>query len=169
MDTDQYHLSLVGSCNGLVCFILDYKKFEDVPLSLLTYPIFIGNPITGEYVNLPRCGMKEEDFPVATMCGIGYDESTNMYKVFSVIHNMKDLQSQPNRLQVYTLGDVNGWRNIQIPYDLAEECIHIDGSIFWLDYEQRNIVAFDLADEAFELLPDHLFQILDVVIISSSH
>ncbi|XP_026429194.1 uncharacterized protein LOC113325196 [Papaver somniferum] len=129
------------------------QSFQDVPFSLLTYPMFVCNPITGEYVNLPRCGVKEKDFPIGIRCGIGYDYSNNVYKVVVASHNMHELGSQPNRLQVYTLGDVNGWRNIKIPYDLSGRCIHVDGTFFWLDDERCNIIAFDLTDEVFELLP----------------
>ncbi|KAI3926304.1 hypothetical protein MKW92_027000, partial [Papaver armeniacum] len=72
------------------------------------------------------------------------------------IHNMLELQLRtPYRLQVCTLGDVNGWRNIRIPYDIRNpgECIHVDGSLFWIHRDECNIVAFDLSNEVFELLP----------------
>ncbi|KAI3834192.1 hypothetical protein MKW92_043982 [Papaver armeniacum] len=156
-DNNDYYYFLypIGSCNGLVCFcfMYDRREFRDVPYSLLTYPMFVCNPVTGEYVNLPRCGAKEKDFPIGITSGIGYDYFNNVYKVVVTIHNMLELELRPNRLQVYTLGDVNGWRNIGIPYNISRECIYIDGSLFWLHRDRCNIVAFDLTDEVFELLP----------------
>ncbi|XP_026443913.1 F-box protein At3g07870-like [Papaver somniferum] len=153
----DYFLYPIGSCNGLLCFFLMYKSFQTVPFSLLTYPMFVCNPITGEYINLPRCGVKEKDFHIGISCGIGYDYSNNVYKVVVALHNMQELELQPNRLQVYIFGDVNGWRSIKSPYDLSGECIHIAGTFFWLDDERCNIVAFDLTDEVFELLPKPSF------------
>ncbi|XP_026429195.1 uncharacterized protein LOC113325197 [Papaver somniferum] len=147
-----YYLYPIGSCNGLVCFcfMYDCQHFMQVPFSLLTYPMFVCNPVTGEYVNLPRCGAKEKDFPIGIMSGIGYDYSNNVYKVVVAIHNMLELQLDTSyRLQVYTLGDVNGWRNIKIPYDISGECIHIEGSSFWIHGDRCNI---DLTNEVFELL-----------------
>ncbi|OVA14019.1 F-box associated domain [Macleaya cordata] len=129
---------IVGSCNGLVC--LSIPRMND--------PVYICNPFTSEYVYLPKT-INEEGFLVS---GFGYHRSTDEYKVVRIYYPD---QHSMGRVEVYTLGSGNGWRDKgEIPYSLfASSGILANGALHWLDYKEWKIVAFDLADEEFRLLP----------------
>ncbi|KAL8551558.1 hypothetical protein ACS0TY_000594 [Phlomoides rotata] len=67
-------VTIVGSCNGLVCILEDTRGF------------ILWNPSTRIARNLPDVGVGEnlvgDDF---TRYGFGYDESSDDYKVFVII------------------------------------------------------------------------------------
>ncbi|XP_026396559.1 F-box protein At3g07870-like [Papaver somniferum] len=138
---------MVGSCNGLVCFLVPHHRVED--------PVYICNPISGEYVNLPRINSKKG----LIVSGFGYNCSANNYKVIR-IHYPKKLSyaypPSPGQVQIYSLGggDSCGWRNLgDINYSLAFNGTLLNGSLYWLEWMDQKIVAFDLANENFQLLP----------------
>ncbi|KAI3993527.1 hypothetical protein MKX01_002540 [Papaver californicum] len=115
---------LVGSLNGLIYLNRYHDGFLD--------PIYICNPMTGEYVNLPKHTLSP-----ATM--IYYDK----YKC-----------PGEGEVQVYTIGSGCGWRTIGttshhlcFPQQIG---IFADGALHWL--EKQNIVAFSLVDEEFRLV-----------------
>ncbi|OVA06320.1 F-box domain [Macleaya cordata] len=152
---DMCH-SIVGSCNGLVCFsVRHHYVIED--------PVYICNPITREYVNLPRFNISIDGKRYLNgrmVSGFGYYPSTNEYKVVRIYYS----RDQPfvGRVQVYTLGGTkflrSRWRNkLKITYILGDRIdlspgILANGALHWLD-EEGMIVAFDLADEEFRVLP----------------
>ncbi|XP_026394904.1 F-box protein At3g07870-like [Papaver somniferum] len=83
-------LNFVGSCNGLMCINIQYHLTID--------PIYIFNPVTREYVYLPKLVVKKDDVDptdpdriegVVGMIdcisyGFGYVSSTNEYKVVRI-------------------------------------------------------------------------------------
>ncbi|XP_026421264.1 F-box protein At3g07870-like [Papaver somniferum] len=112
--------------------------------------------------------------------GFGYNTKTDEYKVVR-IHYFVSRRSELSKgqVQVYTLGSGSGWRNkedisyslqryyrcptaclnrMRFSYNHVEEIcspwrgILADGALHWLD-EEWNIVAFELAEEEFSLLP----------------
>ncbi|OVA09341.1 hypothetical protein BVC80_7541g2 [Macleaya cordata] len=90
------------------------------------------------------------------VCGFGYLPSTNEYKVVRIYYCSNE-ESFVGRVQVYTLGSCTGWRDKgEITYSLIcyRPCpaVLANGALHWLDDEGK-IVAFDLADEEFLLLP----------------
>ncbi|OVA19374.1 F-box domain [Macleaya cordata] len=147
--------AMVGSCNGLICFSVPQYPIYD--------PVYIFNPITREYINLPRFNIKKRtDYWTGHMvCGFGYHPTTNYeYKVVRIYYCGK----RPiGEVQVYTLGDGRGWRKKgKIPWSLST-MIHTktypppspgilaNGALYWMNKEQK-IVAFDLADEEFRVV-----------------
>ncbi|OVA11937.1 F-box domain [Macleaya cordata] len=160
------HHSVVGSCNGLICFCVRYTyEIKD--------PVYICNPITREYVNLPRLIYNDNEYNVIRMmCGFGYHPSIGGYKVVRIYYCRDQLFG---RVQVYTLGsrgngsnDRTGppgmWRNKgEISYLLRSSyrCVLANGDLHWLDMEGK-IVAFDLEGEDFHLLPSPLYFLPDV-------
>ncbi|OVA16360.1 F-box domain [Macleaya cordata] len=137
---------IVGSCNGLICIAVNpYGGFD-------CDPIYICNPITRECLNLPK--FNERYLRGYIMSGFGYHCSTNEYKVVRIYY----LSGEPfGRVQVYTLGGGSGWRhkeNISFSLLLHHDspAVLANGALHWLDDEGK-IVAFDLADEEFRLLP----------------
>ncbi|XP_026450402.1 F-box protein At3g07870-like [Papaver somniferum] len=138
--------SLVGSCNGLVC-VNDTRNH-------ICDPIYICNPISGEYVNLPRLHEKPYDPFDHTVSGFAYHQSTHEYKVVRIFY-YRALGVQVD-VQVYTLGDKQGWRNKQVStrYHLVNSSgIFVYGALHWKDYSKKQVVAFDLGTEEFQTLP----------------
>ncbi|XP_026440665.1 F-box protein At3g07870-like [Papaver somniferum] len=150
--------SIVGSCNGLICFS-ETSHFG------VHEPSYISNPITGDYANFPRLNVKSEsdsEFE-AMVCGFGYHPSTNKYKIVNICY----IQNQPlGRVKVYTLGSGSGWRDIaETSYSLRPTRDSFrgissyrspfgtlaNGALHWIDKEY-NIVSFDLAKENLYLL-----------------
>ncbi|KAI8566690.1 hypothetical protein RHMOL_Rhmol02G0061800 [Rhododendron molle] len=65
---------IVGSCNGLVCIIVEKRT------------VFLWNPSTKKSRKLPNVGMLLDKYPtymheIYPVSGFGYDESTDDYKV----------------------------------------------------------------------------------------
>ncbi|XP_026433800.1 F-box protein At3g07870-like [Papaver somniferum] len=142
--------AIVGSCNGLVCISIPYTHHIDDP-------IYICNPTLGEKITLPRFTLMAKnknnvEYKKTTyldghlVSGFGYNTKTDEFKVVR-IHYFVSRRSELSKgqVQVYTLGSgkeiCSPWRGI-----LA------DGALHWLD-EEWNIVAFELAEEEFSLLP----------------
>ncbi|RZC66981.1 hypothetical protein C5167_010668 [Papaver somniferum] len=133
-------------------------------------PLYICNPVTREYILLPICGEKCR----RNVFGFGYNDKTNEYKVVRISYE-SDEHTEPGQVQVYTIGAGTGWRNKgEIAYSLQTNNshspgVHADGEIYWLHQKilpwkaevpgklmKSNfdrIVAFNLADEVFRLLP----------------
>ncbi|XP_026445587.1 F-box protein At3g07870-like [Papaver somniferum] len=137
---------MVGSCNGLVCFLVPHHRVVD--------PVYICNPISGEYINLPRIDSKKG----LIVSGFGYNRSVDRYKVIRIHYPNRfgyGWPRSPGQVQIYTLvGGDSGWRNLgDIKYSLAFNGTLLNGSLYWLDWNDQKIVSFDLADEEFRLLP----------------
>ncbi|XP_026420184.1 F-box protein At3g07870-like [Papaver somniferum] len=128
---------MVGSCNGLVCLYVPYAD-----------PIYICNPVTGEYVYLPKVDKKVQDIAG----GFGYLRTLDVYKVVRIYY---PVYRGKGLVQIYTLGNSSGWREIgeiehsmdSYPGVLANETLY-----FRVDCE-KNILALDLASEEFYILP----------------
>ncbi|XP_026420441.1 F-box protein At3g07870-like [Papaver somniferum] len=134
---------LIGSCNGLVC--LGISNNHGVP-----DPVHVCNPFTGEYANLPMLNMdKSGDFSVIVY-GFGYLQKTNEYKVVRIYY-----PSYPGvgSVQIYTLGSRRGWRSIgEIKHNLCNPGILADETLYFMNAGKQEIVALDLAGEAFQLV-----------------
>ncbi|KAI3832372.1 hypothetical protein MKX03_008392 [Papaver bracteatum] len=133
---------LVNSCNGLVCLGRYHHECVD--------PIYIYNPTTGEYVNLPKQVVpKGSRFPRVAR-GFGYVPSTNEYKVVRIFYPDTGTSGQ---VQVYTLGSGCGWRTkcILIPWVFFESpASFAEGTLYWFNHTQ--IYAFDLANEELRII-----------------
>ncbi|KAI3834106.1 hypothetical protein MKW98_030514 [Papaver atlanticum] len=150
MNRQNHEDSIVGCCNGLVCFIVPHHNVKD--------PVYICNPITGEYVNLPELNAKVG----LIVGGFGYLRSTNVYKVIRVHYPQRfrfsDGHFSMGSVEIYTFGDCGGgggyWRSIgETTYSLTFQGTLVNGSLYWLDNKDWKIVSFNLSDEEFRLLP----------------
>ncbi|OVA07457.1 F-box domain [Macleaya cordata] len=139
---------MLGSCNGLVCFFVPHHGIDD--------PVYICNPITGEYVYLPKLTTRERQDSSChdLVSGFGYNLSTDEYKVVRIYYEF-DQPSFLGHVQVYTLGrGGSAWRSKgEITHFFCSSSIYANGALYWLDVGERKVVAFDLADEEFRLLP----------------
>ncbi|XP_026384150.1 F-box protein At3g07870-like [Papaver somniferum] len=133
--------SVIGSCHGLVCMTGERQD-----------PVHIFNPLTGEQVDLPIFE-KDNDPSRIMKAGFGYVPSKNEYKVVRVFYPANLMAM--GQVQVYTLGDGNGWRDQgEINYELFPSSgVFADGAIHWIHLERQKIVSFDLEDEVFRYLP----------------
>ncbi|XP_026384410.1 F-box protein At3g07870-like [Papaver somniferum] len=143
--------TLVGSCNGLVCFAV-----SDSSRLVGGDPIYICNPVTREEWNLPRYNFIDSIYnyeAVIVTSGFCYVPSTNQYKVVRVCYHLNEYIGD---LQVFTLGVDKTWRHKEIiPYFLlnffkitnATPGVIADGAIHWMDYLEWKIVAFNFEDE----------------------
>ncbi|XP_073130685.1 F-box/kelch-repeat protein At3g06240-like [Henckelia pumila] len=139
-------LRMVGSCNGLCCFLLE-------PLGLFDEEnIYIYNPLTCEYIEI-RDRMKS----VSRMSfGFGCGTCTNQYKVVRFLPQV-DAQVLGSRIQgrVYTVGVDKRWREFKdpcIPHTTSDEHpVLLDGVLHWVGFEagpeSMMIYAFNVEEE----------------------
>ncbi|KAK1353729.1 putative F-box and associated interaction domains-containing protein [Heracleum sosnowskyi] len=153
--------TVVGSCNGLLC--LCDSLYKDA--------VYIYNPFTNDYKELPKTRQYDEELVV---CGFGYHPETKQYKVVKIVYywivsigdypvrRIRTPSCSRSEVLVLSLG-VNTWKNVgQVPYNLvrrAHGALFTCGRIHWLTRGVYNnvrgliIVSFDLADEKFHEVP----------------
>lgn len=150
-----------GSCNGLLC--LSDTLYKDA--------LYIYNPLTRDYKELPKTRQYEEE---TVVYGFGYHPGAKEYKVVKIVHhsivNFADQYvrrmiirgTSKSEVLVFTLGG-NAWRNVGLaPYRLerrSHEALFTNGRLHWLHfgvYENVRgliIISFDLAEEKFYEVP----------------
>ncbi|XP_026411220.1 F-box protein At3g07870-like [Papaver somniferum] len=158
---------IVGSCNGLICLIsrTNYNGvsiFPHIPShspESPDEPSYICNPVTREFVHLPRIYIdkKKIDLGVHIICGFGYHPLTNAYKVVRISYF--GLPRSRGVVEIYKLGSDSGWTSAGETNLFFESVYHSpsvcwNGSLYWLHKESGGIVAFDLADEKFHSVPN---------------
>ena len=144
----------VGSVDGLVCLWQFYNRHDNT---------YICNPITREYMILPRQRYYGEDKYATIVYGFGVGLLTKEYKVIGIFHT--DLQSyvtsvRPRLIEaeIYTLG-TGQWRSLgHVPYWLTD--FHngpfLNGCVHWTirdDDSPEGLYAFDFDNETFHLFP----------------
>lgn len=158
--------TLVGSCNGLICF-----SVSDDSTLVCGDPIYICNPVTKEEMYLPRyvdneCVINKLNHVTVTS-GFGYIPSTSEYKVVRICAHPNEPfftnRSRVGYVQVYTLGVDSDWRYKEQLCDhylarpesdrYISTGVLVDGSLHWLNYYDWKILAFDLAEEVFYEVP----------------
>ncbi|CAH1444700.1 unnamed protein product [Lactuca virosa] len=146
-------IKLVGSVNGLLCL------WQYAPESDNTY---ICNPITREYMILPRQQYYRESIAIIVYC-FGVGSLTREYKVIRIfqgnIPHDPTSKSRPSLVEaeVYTLG-TGEWRSLgHAPYLLKG--FHgpfLNGHAHWIVVDEdspEKLCAFDFDNETFELFP----------------
>ncbi|XP_026445466.1 F-box/LRR-repeat protein At2g43260-like [Papaver somniferum] len=149
---DDYYFN--GSCNGLIWF--DAWLRDEIGKWHFG-PAHICNPITIEYVILPR--FKESSW----WTGFGHIRSFNDYKVVRIYNSKKRNLNEEigiGVVQVYTLGSVSGWRNVGTINIGMKRFSHnaamfANGALFWKHNTGTTctVLAFHLADEKPSQLP----------------
>lgn len=144
--TPNSDYSLVGSCNGLICFSTSY--FWEFYVS--EDPVCVCNPITGEELNLPRFMVEDYQpievcFKVGIASGFGYVPFINEYKVVRICY----YSTEALGVEVYTLGSGNGWERCKgnidclMPSNLtASSGVYANGSLYWLNFEEKLYCGF---------------------------
>ncbi|XP_059650503.1 F-box protein At3g07870-like [Cornus florida] len=141
---------IVNSCHSFLC--LAEPTCND--------PVVVCNPITGEYINVPRdkrVSEKKKDF---VDCGFGFSPRTNQYKVIRIFNEWVHGRKREffRITEIYTLG-TGSWKciddGLSSSYKLAFPT-YLKGFLHWLclgftssDY----IVSFSFDDEQFQSVP----------------
>ncbi|OMO85701.1 hypothetical protein CCACVL1_10045, partial [Corchorus capsularis] len=152
-------LYLGGSCNGLICAVFESKR------------IFIWNPTIGEAKELAK--LSDFDPKDTFFYGLGYDSSTDDYKIVRISRSSTATASNETQVEVLALKS-NIWRRIQGPQHGIElggpdYGIFLHGALHWFATISKTgskstygIFAFDIVKENFYelvLMPDHLEEI----------
>lgn len=131
---------LESCCNGLLCFT---KIYDDRVLVLF-------NPLRQEVIALPP--HTASLIPGKRKYGLGFDSSTNTYKVVRVFIRGGCHGNLSFNLgaEVYTLG-TSSWRPISKgpPCRLAGRPIFACGALHWDALKGKYIVSFDVGKEEF--------------------
>ncbi|XP_073057364.1 F-box/kelch-repeat protein At3g06240-like [Primulina eburnea] len=153
-----YQIQTQGSVHGLLCLRYQRSKSDDV--------IYICNPITREYISLPRLPHVVE-YANFTCCGFGVSSITGQYKVVHILQKSVLEAWQHDRREnyrcefyeylIYTLG-TGSWRSIpeNSPFEHAHMCfgVFLNGNLHGLVCNSSKsamlVSCFDLEDESFE-------------------
>ncbi|XP_062027477.1 F-box/kelch-repeat protein At3g23880-like [Rosa rugosa] len=138
-----YYIDIIGSCNGLICLLLDWN----------TSVIMLWNPCTRESKVLPQPSIKN----LPKFYGFGYDSTTDDYKV--IVGSFSSTSSYEYVVVAYTL-KTGSWRKLQSLNQnfrvLWHGCL-VNEALHWVlderDEDHRviasKLVSFDLAEEKF--------------------
>ncbi|XP_021815113.1 putative F-box protein At1g53550 [Prunus avium] len=141
----------VQSVHGLVCAS---TMFDD--------PVSVLNPTTRESIELPHTDVLVQTEGVSPFAQyyFGFSPLTNEYKVLQIIKvNPSGLgKLDIGLLNIFTIGTDSSWRPLRVDQhsDLLEELgsgVGINGVVHWLHEKQKVIVAFDVREETFRVLP----------------
>nr|XP_027080994.1 F-box protein CPR1-like [Coffea arabica] len=145
---------LIGPCNGIVC-ITDGMD------------IYLCNPATRELRKLPPSpfGCPENYRPMTDGVGIGFDPSTNDYKVVRILY-WEAIEYRPDRqyqAELYSL-NTNSWRELRdviLPfYHCFSRCnLLFQGRFHWRAWhafaqpcDTDCILSFDMRAEVFDVI-----------------
>ncbi|KAL2475607.1 F-box protein CPR30 [Abeliophyllum distichum] len=148
-----YRIHLVGSCNGVICFvdIADHIVFWN----LATRKFF---EVQNYRIKLPEmcCRSSFVDY------GFGYDSATDDYKVIRMITAHTDGITDSSLVELYSLKS-DSWKRFEalVGHSFRNGYgILVGGALHWLrnkSYNTENreymIVSFDLTKEEFNFLP----------------
>ncbi|WCJ17867.1 F-box associated ubiquitination effector family protein [Euphorbia peplus] len=139
--------TVVNSCNGFLCLSESFHG----------KPVVVSNPITGEFINLPRITsvVGYEDYVDS---GFGYSPKSNQYKVVRIFELSLPLergyQTIARLAQVHILGS-RSWKNIEsapcLDYKLSFPT-YLNGAVHWFCHrvdKLSQMVSFDCEKECF--------------------
>ena len=139
------HVVIAGSCNGLVCLVLDVnaKGF---------HTIMVWNPCTGEFQVLPPLEFRDNYF-----WGFGYDSTIDDYKVV-----LGSCEAGHEVIFVYELKS-GSWRKLEKLnryFGVHWVGCLVNQALHWILKEMKDgrlfalkLVSFDLAEEKFHEVP----------------
>jgi F-box interacting protein len=145
---------VVNSCNGLLCLCCPFEG----------NPLVICNPVTGEFMRLPKATNTPNRLhnlePVGF--GFGFQPKTNEYKVLQIWkkHVGHDYRRVFDRmiLDINTLGTPS-WRNVEVDPQVSNLRLKyptcLNGVIHWIRFEgqNRSILCFCLESERLQSFP----------------
>ncbi|XP_022874175.1 F-box/kelch-repeat protein At3g06240-like [Olea europaea var. sylvestris] len=161
-------LRIARSCNGLLC-IQDIAGI-----------VCIWNPSTRELKRLPDCPRANDRIA----CSLGYDSSSDDYKVLSIHESLIGDRVARTELQLCSLKRDSSWRKIQdlpgMKFSWYDSYDFLNGAFYWIEnvgsYSDLNgplvIASFDIKKEIFkefELFPptrySYQYTVFDVSVL----
>ncbi|KAK2426917.1 F-box protein [Trifolium repens] len=142
---------VVNSCNGLLCLCCPFEG----------NPLVICNPVTGEFMRLPKAINTPNRLRLLEPVGFGFgfQPKTNEYKVIQMWKRMN--------LEINTLGTPS-WRNVKVDPQVSNSRLkyptYLNGVIHWIRFEGRNrsrsILCLCLESERLQSFPSppHVFR-----------
>ncbi|KAE7995672.1 hypothetical protein FH972_000443 [Carpinus fangiana] len=158
----KFGISVVGSCNGLVCLHEEH--------AYNTLKVVIWNPTTKETKIVPKSNLPL--FAPTGYCtriqgmGFGFDAKTNDYKIINFVsmyeHNfddyfMKHVEEIIYQKEVYSLS-TDSWRKVDGPqcFIVENPMAYTTGMGSWLAYVNEPdafVLSFDMSNEVFLKTP----------------
>ncbi|XP_026459921.1 putative F-box protein At1g53360 [Papaver somniferum] len=132
-----FHYNILGSLNGLVLLY-----------GCQDHAICVCNPVTREYVELPKIKTDCDDDQYVHL--FGYLPLTDEYKVVALHWRKLDFIE----VAVCTLGCGNLWRIVgRLDYEISkydgDRGVFANGPLHWVEKERGRVLAFDLTEEKF--------------------
>ncbi|KAL7156007.1 hypothetical protein ABFS83_03G113900 [Erythranthe nasuta] len=158
---------LLSSANGLL-----FTRF----LNPNPNPLFICNPITREYIQIPSTENSLYRNPAVITYGFGVSRKTRRYKLVRVLHEYEDYSFEKitnSGCHVYTLG-TGIWRSVGYapPFENFKRIngLFLNGNLHWLvDITDASlcIICFDLETEVFSTFSPPRYSEKYAVVISA--
>ncbi|PRQ43409.1 putative F-box domain-containing protein [Rosa chinensis] len=123
----------LGSCNGIVFLAFNEKIFN------------IWNPSTGFFKKLPDPGFSPKENELFVY-GVGYLRATDDYKV--VVASAGFTVDDKVEAAIFS-SRADGWKTLEVDFDgsIAGQGTLLKEALHWLNDQEHEIVAFDLAQE----------------------
>ncbi|XP_016206013.1 F-box/kelch-repeat protein At3g06240-like [Arachis ipaensis] len=136
----------VRICNGL--FYLSWSNNIDISL--------VCNPITGEFIRLPKHPPILKPCECEISRGFGFHPKTNQYKVMRIILIFK--HDHPMVVEMLRVGISTTWINIEVDYpknliSISRSAVYLNGTLHWIGNDvdgNASIWAFDFDKERFQ-------------------
>jgi hypothetical protein len=146
-----YHpMSVVGTCNGIVCMCDDWE-----PCGAIT----LANPSTGEALHLPPLPLSDAAVELLRFSKRKWHQTysftcspmSGRYKVVHVPSHFDPSIWEPSTVHVFTLGNAS-WRDVHAGPNArcalgACHFAEVDGTVYWMTEYTGRVVAFDLESE----------------------
>ncbi|KAI9127263.1 hypothetical protein K1719_001822 [Acacia pycnantha] len=136
------HVRIIGSCNGLLCVECTSNR---------VHSLFLWNPAIRK---IRQVHNNVHDFEGRIYVGYGFSPIVNDYKILRAY--VPEDEDEVNRVEVYSLS-TQRWKKIKFGnlngVNLNYESVSANGAMFWHDMEEDLVVSFDIAREAFTLIP----------------
>jgi F-box interacting protein len=147
---DNSTMSIIGTCNGLVCLCDDLIHGG---------AIIVANPSTDETLYLPPLPTSRAPVDLDSnrkrswhqTYGFGYHHGTGRYKVVHAPCHFDTIWQPRDIVHVFTLGEAS-WREVHAETNArcslgCSSIINVDDMIYWLTEEAGKIMSFDLKHE----------------------
>jgi len=161
---DHDRFEVVNSCNGFLCL-------SDPSNSI---PLVICNPVTGEFIRLPKATttpvrLNTGRVTMLGCSGFGFQSKTNEYKVIKiwVRHVKRAVHWEFERviLEIHTLGTLS-WRNVEVDLQLSISRLEcptcVNDTLHWIIYDlgKRSLLCFSFESERLQSFPSppHVFE-----------
>ncbi|KAK6916056.1 F-box domain [Dillenia turbinata] len=139
------NLKITGSCNGLICFSFERRRYV------------LANPSNVSYRELPN--PPNSCFSDHAVDGFGYDSYSNDFIVVRVVTKPTAdhpflLQFRLQLVQVFSL-KLNLWINVEnVPrINVYQSGVFLNGAIHWFAEHFENVVALSLPSLDHQLIP----------------